>query len=430
MSSPSTLARPVALQLINSVLRRHKVLDEAAAGCKEFSVLSNRDKAFVWLLISTCLRRLGQIDSLIEHCLSRPLPSVAWRVNDVLRLGLAQILFVGTPPYAAVDNTVSLATGDLYRYRKLINAVLRRVVREGAAWCESQDAERLNTPDWLWRSWCGAYGELVARQISVAHLREAPLDITAKDAPGPLVEPLGANLLPTGTLRVDPGGSVADRPGFVEGHWWVQDAAAALPVALFGDVVNSRVIDLCAAPGGKTAQLCSRGADVVAVDRSRPRLRLLKENLTRLGFSAELIGADARDWRPCSPAKYVLLDAPCSATGTIRRHPDILHLKSPNDVERAAAIQDRLLDSAATMLEPGGILVFATCSLQPEEGLERVDCLLARRPELERAPLLPHECEYLTPFINEHGDLRTLPLHMAEQGGMDGFYAARLKRKY
>ncbi|PPR18841.1 MAG: Ribosomal RNA small subunit methyltransferase B [Alphaproteobacteria bacterium MarineAlpha9_Bin7] len=426
---PSPIStRLVTLQLIDAILRRHRSLDEAAASHKVFLKLSYRDKAFVWLLVSTCLRRLGQVDDLIKHCLSSPLPDTAWRVNDLLRLGITQILFVGTPPYAAVDSAVSLVTTDLRRYRKLVNAVLRRVTREGAAWCAAQDAERLNTPDWLWKSWCASYGDLVARQISAAHLREAPLDITAKGVPEHLVKQLGANLLPSGTLRVEPGGPVGDRPGFVEGQWWVQDAAAALPVALFGDLNKSRVIDLCAAPGGKTAQLCSRGARVVAVDRSISRLRLLEDNLSRLGLSAELVNADAGEWRPTSLAKYVLLDAPCTATGTIRRHPDILHIKNRNDVEHAIAIQDRLLDSAIAMMEPGGLLVFATCSLQPEEGLERVANLLMRRPELQRVPLLSDECDYLAPFITDEGDLRTFPSHLEHQGGMDGFYAARLKR--
>lgn len=426
---PSPIStRLVTLQLIDAILRRHRSLDEAAASHKVFPKLSYRDKAFVWLLVSTCLRRLGQVDDLIKHCLSSPLPDTAWRVNDLLRLGITQILFVGTPPYAAVDSAVSLVTNDLRRYRKLVNAVLRRVTREGAAWCAAQDAERLNTPDWLWKSWCASYGDLVARQISAANLREAPLDITAKGVPAHLVKQLGANLLPSGTLRVEPGGPVGDRPGFVEGQWWVQDAAAALPVALFGDLNKSRVIDLCAAPGGKTAQLCSRGARVVAVDRSISRLRLLEDNLSRLGLSAELVNADAGEWRPTSLAKYVLLDAPCTATGTIRRHPDILHIKNRNDVEHAIAIQDRLLDSAIAMMEPGGLLVFATCSLQPEEGLERVANLLMRRPELQRVPLLSDECDYLAPFITDEGDLRTLPSHLEHQGGMDGFYAARLKR--
>lgn len=429
MSTSSGSTRLVALKLMNSVLRHRQAFDHAVDCCKEFSVLSSRDRAFVWLLVATCFRRLGQIDRLIARCISSPLPRAAWPVNDMLRLGVAQILFLSTPPHAAVDTTVNLASGRMFRYRKLINAVLRRLVREGIPWRESQDAERLNTPDWLWKSWCGAYGEPVARQIAAAHLREAPLDITAKNAPSVLVELLGARLLPTGTLRVEAGGPVAERPGFAEGQWWVQDAAAALPVALLGEIANARVIDLCAAPGGKTAQLCSRGADVVAVDRSRSRLQLLERNLDRLRLSAQLVNEDVVDWQPCSPAKYVLLDAPCSATGTIRRHPEILHLKSPDDVERAVVVQEQLLDAAVTMLAPGGILVFSTCSLQPEEGLERVENLLARRPELERSSLLPKEREFFGPFLNEQGDLRTLPTHLAEEGGLDGFYAARLKRK-
>ena len=429
MSTPSGSTRLVALKLMHSVLRQRKAFNHAVDSCEKFSSLSSRDRAFVWLLVATCLRRLGQIDILIARCINSPLPTAAWPVNNMLRLGVAQILFLGTPPYAAVDSTVDLASGSMTRYRKLINAVLRRIVREGNPWCESQDAEKLNTPEWLWRSWCRAYGESVTRQIAAAHLLEAPLDITAKNTPSVLVELLEAKLLPTGTLRVEAGGPIAERPGFAEGQWWVQDAAAALPVALLGEVSSDRVIDLCAAPGGKTAQLCSRGADVVAVDRSRSRLELLEANLDRLTLSAELINEDVLHWRPPSPAKYVLLDAPCSATGTIRRHPEILHLKNQDDVERAVVVQNQLLDAAADMLAPGGILVFATCSLQPEEGSERVEDLLARRRELERSPLLPKEREFFAPFLNERGDLRTLPAHFAEEGGMDGFYAARLKRK-
>ena len=428
MASLTTSTRLVSVQLVNSVLRRRKTLEEATSSNNLFASLGCRDRAFVWLLVTTCLRRLGQIDALIARCLRRPLPEEACRVNDLLRIGLVQILFVETPAYAAVNSMVSLATGELHRYRKLVNAVLRRVVREGASWTQSQDAAKIKTPAWLWKSWCTAYGDSLAHQISSAHLIEAPLDITPKVGPGPLLELLDATLLPTGTLRIKTRGPVSNRPGFGEGDWWVQDMAAGLPVLLFGNISNQRVIDLCAAPGGKTAQLVSRGADVTAVDRSPSRLNVLKKNLARLKLTANLVNADVKDWQPCLPSQYVLLDAPCTGTGTIRRHPDIVHLRGPEDVDRATAIQDSLLDSAVEMLAPGGILVFATCSLQPEEGIDRVSSLLARRCDLVRVPVTQSDHKCLDPFITADGDIRTLPIYMAEQGGMDGFYATRLRR--
>ncbi len=457
MTSAALCARDVALEVLQAVLRRRRPLDEALAGHPGVARLASRDRAFARLVVATALRRLGQIDGLIDHCLERPLPDKAQGVRDVLRLGLAQLVFLGTPAHAAVDTSVTLAETHRHGPHKgLVNAVLRRLARDGAALSAAQDAARLNTPDWLWRSWSHAYGEETCRAIAEAHLTPPPLDITVKGDPQNWTEWLDAMLLPTGSLR-RPGtsssarakageggerdelgeagtegerssGAVSGLPGFAAGAWWVQDAAAALPARLLGDVKGRTVLDLCAAPGGKTAQLAAKGARVVAVDLSARRLERVRENLDRLRLSAELIVADAADWRPEAPAQAVLLDAPCSGTGTLRRHPDIAHLKSAEDVERLAELEHKLLLNATTMLAPGGVLVYAVCSLQPEEGEARIAALLAAGAPLKRVPVEASEVGGLAEMVTGDGDLLTLPCHLKERGGIDGFYAARLQR--
>ena len=219
---------------------------------------------------------------------------------------------------------------------------------------------------------------------------------------------------------------MANLPGYAEGAWWVQDAGAALPVRLFGDIAGQHVVDLCAAPGGKTAQLADAGAHVTAIDRSGRRLERLVANLKRLSLPAAAVAADAVTWRPEQPADAVLLDAPCTATGAIRRHPDVPHLKQPADVARLALIQERLLRAAIDMLRPGGMLVYCTCSLEPEEGPMQIDALLRSGAPVERRPLSAEEIDAPREWITAEGDLRTLPFHFAEYDGIDGFYAARL----
>jgi 16S rRNA (cytosine967-C5)-methyltransferase len=424
---PAATARHVALDLIGAVLGRERPLDEAIDDSGGMGTLSLRDRAFARLLVATVLRRLGQIDALIAACVANPLPPRAAQVHDILRLGVAQLLFLHTPPHAAVATSVDLAQSrGFLAHKGLVNAVLRRLSVEGPQRAAAQDAALLNTPAWLWQSWSQHYGEERARAIATAHLREAPLDLTMRSNAGGWCETLAAKPLPTGTLRRPGGGAVASLPGYTEGAWWVQDAAAALPVRLFGDIAGQQVIDICAAPGGKTAQLADAGAFVTALDRSTRRLERLVANLNRLALPAATIAADAINWRPEHPADAVLLDAPCSATGAIRRHPDVPHLKRPADIARLATIQDRLLRAAIDMLRPGGVLVYCTCSLEPEEGPQRIDTLLRSGTPVVRRPISPAEldlpCDWLTP----EGDLRTLPFHLAEYDGIDGFYGARL----
>ena len=423
--------RALAVELLSAVLRRKRPLDDVFEARLAGLRLEGRDRGFVRLLVATALRRLGQIDALIAAMLDRP-GTLKLPVQDILRLGVAQLLFLGTPAHAAVNTTVELigAEPQTLPYKKLVNALMRRLGREGAALAAAQDAARLNTPDWLWDSWSAAYGPDTARAIAEAHLHEAPLDLTLKNPAESALwaERLEAEVLATGSLRRAAGGAVAELPGFAEGGWWVQDAAAALPATLFGDLAGLRVYDLCAAPGGKTAQLAALGAQVTAVDRSAPRLERLAANLARLGLAAETVAADAALWQPVEPADAILLDAPCSATGTIRRHPDIPHLKDRADVAKLAALQRRLLAHAVGLLKPGGTLVYTVCSLQPEEGEDQIAALLAAGAPVSRRPLGAGEAGVPDAALTEAGDLRTLSCHFAAVGGMDGFFVARLLR--
>jgi 16S rRNA (cytosine967-C5)-methyltransferase len=304
-------ARDVALDLIGAVLRRKRPLDDAIDDNQEMQELSGRDRAFARLLTATVLRRLGQIDALIALCLSTPLAPRAALVHDILRLGVAQLLFLRTPPHAAVATSVDIAhSRGFLSHKGLVNAVLRRLSVEGAALLEEQDAARLNTPQWLWQSWSRTYGEATARAIAASHMKEAPLDLTLRSDAEAWCTRLQGVMLPTGTLRRAAGGSLASLPGYAEGDWWVQDAAAALPARLFGELEGREVLDLCAAPGGKTAQLASGGARVTAVDRSTRRLERLVANFDRLALPVAAVAADALTWRPPHPVDAVLLDAP------------------------------------------------------------------------------------------------------------------------
>jgi 16S rRNA (cytosine967-C5)-methyltransferase len=423
-------ARRAATALLQRILRQRLPLEDAFESEAALKPLEARDRAFVRLLVATVLRRLGQIDAILARCLERPLGAKAQGAQDLLRLGAAQLLYLDTPAHAAVDTSVELAAAgqETAGFKALINAVLRRIGREKAALLQATAAPAINTPSWLWESWVKAYGETRARGIAAAYLAEPPLDFSVKGDPAGWAERLGALVLPTGSLRRAESGPVESLPGFGDGAWWIQDAAAALPVTLFGPVAGKTVIDLCAAPGGKTAQLATAGATVTAVDRSAKRLERLTANLARLGLTAETITADATQWQPTAPADAVLLDAPCSATGTIRRHPDVAWLKTPEDMAKLADLQARLLDATVAMVRPGGTLIYCTCSLQPEEGPHQIARLLAGRAPVERVPVTAAEVGGLVELITADGDLRTLPCHLPDQGGLDGFYAARLRK--
>lgn len=418
-------ARAAAAALLRLVLRQKRPLDDALD--QALTGLEDRDRRFARAIATTTLRRLGQIDARIDRCLDRPLPKSAAPARDALRIGAAQLLFMAVPAHAAVDGSVSLLPASS-KFRGLTNAVLRRIAREGP---EAGDDAPISaaTADWLWRSWTAAYGEAGAAAIVAAQLAEPPVDITVKRDAAGWAERLGGTLLPTGSIRRRGAGAIEDLPGYADGDWWIQDAAAALPARLLNAGPGQTVIDLCAAPGGKTAQLAAAGATVTAVDRAPKRLARLQENLARLGLQAETVEADAAAWRPDRPADAVLLDAPCSATGTVRRHPDVTWLKTATDVEKLAGVQSRLLRAAVDMVRPGGLLVYCVCSLQSEEGPRRIEAFINESAPVERLPITADEVGGLTDLITPEGDLRTLPSHLAELGGMDGFYACRLRRR-
>lgn len=425
-------ARKAALLLLEAILEKKVPLDEALPGAMES--LEQRDRAFARQLVATTLRRLGQLNDLVDRCLQKPLPNQAARAHTILLMGAAQLLFLDTPPHAAIDTSVRLAVGDprprIKNLKGLINAILRRLSREADAMLADQDSARLNTPHWLWDRWVSAYGEEEARAIAGAHLNEAPLDLTLK--PGEDISAWESRLeavrLSTGSLRRAAGGRIEALPGYGDGAWWVQDAAAAIPAQLFGDVRGKTIADLCAAPGGKAAQLAAAGAAVIAIDRSQGRLGRLRENFSRLKLEATIVRADAKSWRPDAPVDGVLVDAPCLATGTIRRHPDIPWLKTADDLTGITPVQDALLANAARMLRPGGLLVYCVCSMEPEEGEARVAQLLGNDKTLARAPVSAEEIGGLEPAITPLGDVRTMPSLLAEQGGIDGFFIARLQK--
>jgi 16S rRNA (cytosine967-C5)-methyltransferase len=421
-------SRRVALDVLVACLDKGQPLDDALGRHPGFPTLDPRDRAFVRLLLATTLRRLGEIDTVLGTMIERPLEGANTVGHQILRLGAAQLMFLGTPAHAAVDTSVELAeTTRLGHLKGLTNAVLRRVAREGVAVLGDRDPARLNTPHWLWQSWSATYGEDAARAIAAAHLVEAALDLTPRSDADFWAGRLEAEKLPTGTLRRRAGGAIGELAGYAEGAWWVQDAAATLPARLLGDVAGRRVADLCAAPGGKTMQLCAAGAAVTAVDISARRVTRLRENLARAGLTADLVTADAAKWTPTETFDAILLDAPCSGTGTLRRHPDIAWLKDEEDVSRLTLTQDRLLVHALELLKPGGRLVYAVCSLEEDEGPNRIAALLEREPRVERVPVRPDELPGLAEAITPAGDVRTLPSMWPERGGLDGFYIARLR---
>jgi 16S rRNA (cytosine967-C5)-methyltransferase len=434
-------ARAVAIELLEAVLKRRKPLDEALSEHPDLERLVNRDRQFVRALVTCTLRHLGQIDHVLAQCLEKPLPARASAIRNILRLGTAQTLFLKTPAHAAVDTMVTLAgkRGGEAGYKGLVNAVLRRIAREADLFRQFAPGSgnftgAISLPDWLWQSWIRAYGVAKATQIAIAHLDEPPLDFTVRRDPEHWAKMLGAIALAGGTVRraahapdnYRPSPRIEDLPGFAEGMWWVQDLGASLPAKLLGNLTGLRALDMCAAPGGKSAQMALAGAQVTALDRSRKRLARVAENMKRLRFAVDCEVADAALWQKGKDYDVVLLDAPCTATGTIRRHPDVAWLKDASDVAKLSATQDSLLDAAVRLARAGGIILYCTCSLQPEEGPERIVAALKRHATLARIPIRAEELFGFKELVTPDGDLRSLPSHLPQLGGIDGFYAARL----
>lgn len=422
-------ARAAAASLLAGVLDRRQPLDALLDSDRAFGTLTDRDRRLARAIASTALRRHGEVHALLDRLIEKKPP----RSRDffhVLEIATTQILFMEVADHASVSLAIDqIAADPKTRHLKgLANAVLRRIARERDALLAYIDSARLDAPEWLWQRWCATYGEETARAIAEAHLAEAPLDISVKADAAGWVDKLGGGLTATGSVRLLDAGAIEQLAGFADGAWWVQDMAATLPARLLGDVTGRRVADLCAAPGGKTAQLAAAGAKVTALDISANRLKRLAANLARLDLSAETVTANLLDWQPAEPFDAVLLDAPCSATGTIRRHPDVAWLKTADDIATLADVQARMIDRAASLLRPGGTLIYCTCSLEPEEGEAQLPGAAARNG-LTLKPIHAAEIGGLAHAVTPAGTVRTLPCHTAGAGdppGMDGFFVMRL----
>ncbi|WP_346432950.1 transcription antitermination factor NusB [Breoghania sp.] len=415
---PGLATRRAAVDILGKVVHSRRMLAaefDTEHGNNFYRELAANDRALVRAIVGVALHHRGQIAEMLTRLLDRPIPEKTDRVEDILHVAIVEILFLDVAGHAAVSLAVDEASAErkAQPYKGLINAVLHRLIREREAFLAPQDAVRLNALDWLFARWSAAYGEETARAIAAAHMAEPGLDITLKPAEDAAAwaEKLGATVLPTGSLRIAEAGRVEDLAGFETGAWWVQDAAAALPTQLLGDVAGLNVADLCATPGGKTAQLAAAGAKVTAVDISPNRLKRVSQNMERLGLSMEVRTADLGVWEQGETFDSILLDAPCSATGTARCHPDMPWSEREADIVTLSEIQARFLRRALGWLKPGGVMVYCTCSLEPEGGERQIEALLTDVPSVERVPIAADEITELDGLVTPAGDLRTLPCH-------------------
>lgn len=437
-SVPGLAARLAATRLLAAVVEAKTPLDgmtDAQHGHPQYRALDERNRGLVRAILVSALRHRNTIAAMISERLDRPLPGNAHTLSHILHVALAQMLFLDVPDSAAVDLAVEQAKADprTQRFASLVNAVLR-----GAGRAKDEALPRLlastrDAPDWFVRRMEKAYGAEATAAILVAHRVESPVDFTVKADPAGWAERLGGIVLPTGSVRIEKlDRAVSDLPGYAEGEWWVQDAAAALPARLMGEVAGKHVADLCAAPGGKTAQLVMAGARVTAVEISANRLKRLTVNLARLKLDADLVTADLATYQPDELFDAILLDAPCSSTGTVRRHPDVLWTKTEADIAKLAQVQRALLGHAARLLKPGGTIVFSNCSLDPLEGEDLVGAFLSETPDFEIDAIRADEIPGIAEFVTAEGFLRTTPAGLRMEtphlSGLDGFFAARLRK--
>ncbi len=437
-SRPGLAARRTAARLLAAIIDKHTSADgltDDVHGHPHYLALDRKDRALVRAILMTALRFRVTISRLVALRLERPLPSNAHTLSHILHVALAQILFLDVPDHAAVDLAVAHACVDprTKRFSGLVNGVLRTISRRKQSLLPKALDTTIDAPDWLADRLNQIYGADKAAAIFEMHRRPAPIDLSVKVAPEVWADKLNGIVTPNGSVRLEKlAGPITDMPGYAEGEWWVQDAAAALPARLFGEVEGLRIADLCAAPGGKTSQLASAGAKVTAVELSKNRVNRLRENLGRLRLEAEIVCADITKFTPDRLFDAVLLDAPCSSTGTIRRHPDIAWTKTTADISKLAEVQFRLLQHAFDMVKPGGTLVFSNCSLDPVEGEEMVEKFVAEVGQAELWPIGAEEFRSGNDWITPDGALRTTPADMKlgrpEISGMDGFFAARLRR--
>ncbi len=435
---PGLEARAAAAKILSAVVDRKISLDgmlDNSNGNPAYRALPDADRSLVRAMLNAALRHLPRIDAALASLLENPLPDGARALHHVLTIAAVQILYLDIPDHSAVDLAVEQANIDPRnrRFAGLINAVLRRMVREKAAILEwSEDVPAM--PKWFFGRLEKVYGRVAATAMADAQMTPAAIDITVKSDATLWAEKLNGVVLPTGSIRLRAfDGPVTALEGFEDGQWWVQDAAASLPAQLFGDLRGKTVVDLCAAPGGKTAQLIAGGAGVTALDQSASRLKRLATNLSRLGQEATLVETNMLDFKPDVLFDAALLDAPCSSTGTTRRHPDVLWSKTPEDIEKLAALQERMLRHALTLVRPGGLVVFSNCSLDPREGETMVARVLADTPDIVRVAISAADWPGLEEALTKNGEFRTTPAMLPAapglSGGLDGFYAVVLRRQ-
>ena len=431
---PGLAARVAAARAVAEALTSSRPLDErltADPTPQRSGGLEPRDRGLARSIATVALRRLGTIRKALARRLEKGMPKRGGALEWTLIVAAAQILFLDTPDHAAVDLAVKAARADPASapFASLANAVLRAIARDREAILADSDPLDDDTPAWLAQRWRSTYGEKVARAIALANRSEPTLDLSVKTDASGWAERLQGIVLPTGSVRLDTHAPVTELEGYADGEWWVQDAAAALPARLLRPRPGMRIVDLCAAPGGKAAELAAAGVDLTTVDRSAERLKLLAANFGRLRLHCEIVVADALAV-DLAPFDGVLLDAPCLATGTIRRHPDVAWIKRPGDLAALVKLQAALLDKAITLARPGGAIVYCVCSLEPEEGEAQIAATLRRNPDVRRLVVAPAEIGGLVECLTPSGDLRTLPCHLwgdnPRRSGLDGFFAARL----
>jgi 16S rRNA (cytosine967-C5)-methyltransferase len=418
-------ARHAAVCIISHIMDQRWTVEEAMRREQSFASLDGRDRGFAAHLILATLRSLGLVDAVLATKLAKPLPDSAHYARALLRVGAAQLIEGLAPPHAAVGRSVDLAKFEATGrgFSGLINAVLRRIATE--PYERPHDRERV--PSLWWARWRGAYGAQTADDIASSLARQPAIDLSFTGDPSEMLEALEGTLLPTGSIRLSQTPSdVTALPFWSEGRIWVQDAAASLPAKLLNTRQGEKVLDMCAAPGGKTLQLAATGADVTAIDIDAARIGRVADNLARTNLIARLQIGDAREISGHEVYDAILLDAPCSATGTLRRNPETLWIKTPSDVAKFAPVQADLMQAAAKALKPGGRLVYAVCSLEIEEA--QIALGAAAQAGLIDAPILPAELPTLEAAITPEGHARILPSYWSEAGGLDGFFIARFKK--
>lgn len=432
MSKEGIRSRAAALQILTGVIERRVFFGESAQHIAEaIGRLSPAERAFARRLAETTLRHWGHLKLIKSWLVERPLPHRAAETGHLILLGLAQLFYMETAPHAAVSTSVELAAGSpkarTRSLKGLVNAVLHRAADQRQALLDRAAEDPLaNLPGWLSERWRAQFGQEATVRLAIAQAKPPPLDLifaSPETAEKWVGEHGGQSLIP-GSVRLRPRGAISDLPGYRDGDWWVQDLAAGLPVRLLGDIEGLSVADLCAAPGGKTLQLAAAGAEVTAVDRSPGRLDRLRKNLNRTRLAAEVVEAEAQDWRPGRRFDLVFLDAPCSASGTIRRHPELVWIRQGFDLDALTDRQDRLLEAAWKLVRPGGRLFYCVCSLEPAECTARARQFLDHTADSKRRPLVGVPISGLEETITTEGDLRTWPMTLDDEGGMDGFFAA------